>query len=176
MILPIKRLRQFAVARVIMGCLAASNAAAQSLPEPPARPPVAASAAATYQDIEATLGLVPGFFKAFPQAGIAGGWAEFKNLQVSENTLLTPKVKQLIGLAVSAQVPCSYCVYFHTAVARAYGATDGEIQEAVALAAITRHWSTVLNGMAVDLPTFKHEIDTSLKMAADKAKKAEVKK
>ena len=77
----------------------------------------------------------------------------------------------MIGLAVSAQVPCSYCGYFHTAVARAYGATDDEIKEAVALAAISRHWSTVLNGMAADLPTFKREIDTSLRLAADKAQK-----
>jgi AhpD family alkylhydroperoxidase len=129
------------------------------------------AASATYKDIESTLGLVPGFFKAFPEAGIAGGWAEFKTVQVSDQTALPPKVKQLIGLAVSAQVPCTYCVYFHTAVARAYGATEDEIKEAVALAAISRHWSTVLNGMAIDLPTFKKEIDTSLKMAADKAPK-----
>ncbi len=129
------------------------------------------SPGATYRDIEATLGIVPGFFKAFPEIGIAGGWAEFKAIQVSEQTALTPKVKQLIGLAVSAQVPCSYCVYFHTAVARAYGATDDEIKEAVALAAISRHWSTVLNGMAIDLPTFKSEVDTSLRMAAEKAPK-----
>ncbi|HTD06734.1 carboxymuconolactone decarboxylase family protein [Undibacterium sp.] len=169
MILPVKRLRQFAIARAVAGFLAASNAAAQTLPDVQNPQAAQASATATYQDIEATLGLVPGFFKAFPQAGIAGSWAEFKNVQLSENTLLTPKVKQLIGLAVSAQVPCSYCVYFHTAVARAYGATDGEIQEAVALAAISRHWSTVLNGMAVDLPTFKREIDASLRMGADKA-------
>lgn len=169
MILPVKRLRQFAIARAVAGILAASNAAAQTVPEAQNPQAVPAGAAAAYQDIEATLGLVPGFFKVFPQAGIAGSWAEFKNLQVSENTFLTPKVKQLIGLAVAAQVPCSYCVYFHTAVARAYGANDGEIQEAVALAAISRHWSTVLNGMAVDLPTFKREIDTSLRMTADKA-------
>jgi AhpD family alkylhydroperoxidase len=127
------------------------------------------SAAATYQDIDATLGLVPGFFKAFPEAGIAGAWSEFKSVQASEHTALSPKIKQLIGLAVSAQVPCSYCVYFHTAVAKAYGATEDEIKEAVALAAISRHWSTVLNGMAIDLPTFQREIDTSLRLAAEKA-------
>ncbi len=127
------------------------------------------AATATYRDIEATLGVVPGFFKAFPDAGIPGAWAEFKAVQGSEQTAIAPKLKQLIGLAVSAQVPCSYCVYFHTAVAKAYGATDEEIQEAVALAAISRHWSTVLNGMAIDLSTFKREIDTSLRMAAEKA-------
>ena len=127
------------------------------------------AAEATYKDIEATLGLVPSFFKAFPEAGIPGAWDEFKQVQGSDTTALPPKVKQLIGLAVSAQVPCAYCIYFHTAVAKAYGASDEEIKEAVALAAITRHWSTVLNGMQVDLPTFKKEIDTSLAMAAKKS-------
>jgi AhpD family alkylhydroperoxidase len=130
-----------------------------------------AAAASTYRDIDASLGLVPGFFKAFPEAGIAGGWAEFKNLQMSETTALSPRIKQLIGLAVSAQVPCSYCVYFHTAVAKAYGASDDEIKEAVAMAAISRHWSTVLNGMAIDLPTFKQEVDASLRIAAERGAK-----
>ena len=30
------------------------------------------SAQSTYRDIEQTLGTVPGFFKAFPESGIAG--------------------------------------------------------------------------------------------------------
>jgi AhpD family alkylhydroperoxidase len=128
-------------------------------------------AAAAYKDMEATLGMVPGFFKAFPEAGIAGAWAEFKTVQLSTATKLDSKTKQLIGLAVSAQIPCAYCIYFHTAVAKANGATDEEIREAVAMAAITRHWSTVLNGMEVDLPTFKAETDAVLKLAAEKAKK-----
>ena len=91
------------------------------------------AAEATYRDIQATLGVVPSFFRAFPEAGLPGAWASFKNVQVNENTTLSPKVKQLIGLAVSAQVPCTYCVYFHTEVAKAYGATPEEIKEAVAL-------------------------------------------
>lgn len=137
-----------------------------------ARPAAAGPAVAdTYRDIEATLGLVPGFFRAYPEAGLPGAWADFKNVQVSERTALPPKVKQLIGLAVSAQVPCSYCVYFHTQVAKAYGATPDEIKEAVALAGISRHWSTVLNGMAIDMAAFRGEVDTSLRMAAEKAAK-----
>jgi AhpD family alkylhydroperoxidase len=125
----------------------------------------------TYRDIQATLGIVPGFFRAYPEAGLPGAWASFKQVQVNENTALNPKVKQLIGLAVAAQVPCAYCVYFHTEVAKAYGATPDEIKEAVALAAISRHWSTVLNGMAIDMATFKKEVDTSLRIAADRAAK-----
>jgi AhpD family alkylhydroperoxidase len=72
----------------------------------------------------------------------------------------------------SAQIPCSYCVYFHTAAAKLNGATDEEIREAVAMSAIVRHWSTVLNGMQVDLAGFKRETDTVLRLAADKSKAA----
>ena len=129
------------------------------------------AAEATYRDIQATLGVVPGFFRAFPEAGLPGAWESFKQVQVSESTALDPKVKQLIGLAVSAQIPCSYCIYFHTEVAKAYGASPEEIKEAVALAAISRHWSTVLNGMSIDMASFRSEVDTSLRMAAGRAAK-----
>lgn len=130
------------------------------------------SAQAAYGEIKQTLGLVPGFFKMFPEAGIAGAWNEFKTVQLNPKTALSPKMKELIGLAVAAQVPCHYCVYFHTAAAKANGATDEEVKEAVAMAAITRHWSTVLNGMQVDYSSFKAETDTVLRLAGEKAKSA----
>ena len=129
-----------------------------------------ASAQAAYADIQKTLGSVPGFFKAFPESGIAGAWAEFKSVQLNPKTKLDAKTKELIGLAVAAQIPCQYCIYFHTAVAKANGATDQEIGEAVAMAAIARHWSTVLNGMQIDLATFKGETDAVLRAAGEKAK------
>jgi AhpD family alkylhydroperoxidase len=128
------------------------------------------SAQATYRDIEKTLGTVPGFFKQFPEAGIAGAWAEFKSVQLNPHTKLDGKTKELIGLGLAAQIPCHYCVYFHTQAAKANGATDEEIREAVAMAAIVRHWSTVLNGMQVDLDGFKREVDTVLRLAGEKAK------
>ena len=124
---------------------------------------------AAYRDIEATLGTVPTFFKLFPEEGIAGAWAEFKTVQLNPNSALSGKEKELIGLAVAAQIPCTYCIYFHTAAAKANGATDAEVREAVAMAAITRHWSTVLNGMQADLPTFRSETDTVLRLAAERA-------
>jgi AhpD family alkylhydroperoxidase len=116
------------------------------------------SAKATYQDIQKTLGLVPTFFKAFPEEGIAAAWNELKTLQLNPQTALSGKTKELIGLAVAAQVPCRYCIYFHTQVARADGASDAELKDAIAMAAITRHWSTVLNGMQIDLGEFKQEL------------------
>jgi AhpD family alkylhydroperoxidase len=156
-------IRKFALAiATIASAVACGSAAAQDSRK---------AAEDTYRDIQATLGVVPGFFRAFPEAGLPGAWSSFKQVQVSENSALTPKVKQLIGLAVSAQVPCTYCVYFHTEVAKAYGATPDEIKEAVALAAISRHWSTVLNGNAIDMTAFRKEVDTSLRIAAERAAK-----
>ena len=131
-----------------------------------------AGAQAAYRDIEQTLGSVPTFFKLFPEVGIAGAWAEFKSVQLNPATKLDGKTKELIGLAVAAQIPCSYCIYFHTAAAKLNGASDEDIREAVAMAAITRHWSTVLNGMQVDLASFKSDTDAVLKLAAEKAKKS----
>jgi AhpD family alkylhydroperoxidase len=126
-------------------------------------------ATATYQDIEATLSQVPTMLKVFPEVGIAGAWTEFKSVELNPNTALDDKTKELIGLAVASQVPCHYCIYFHTAAAKANGASDAEISEAVAMAAIVRHWSTVLNGNQVDFDMFKAETDEMLARAAAKA-------
>lgn len=132
-----------------------------------------ASADAAYKDIEATLGFVPGFFKQFPEAGIGGAWAEFKTVQLNPHTELNGKTKELIGLAVAAQIPCQYCIYFHTAAAKANGATDEEVREAVAMSSIVRHWSTMLNGMQVDMGDFKQDVDHAMALAAEKAKTAD---
>jgi AhpD family alkylhydroperoxidase len=152
------------------------TAAAASLCVTLSAPAVAddTAAQATYRDIEQTLGLMPSFFKAFPEAGIAGAWTEFKSIQLNPKTSLDGKTKELIGLAVSAQIPCQYCVYFHTAAAKANGASEEEIREAVAMAAIVRHWSTVLNGMQTDLSQFKQETDEVLRLAGEKAKAAKM--
>ncbi|HEX9469310.1 MAG TPA: carboxymuconolactone decarboxylase family protein [Bradyrhizobium sp.] len=157
------------VANIIAAAMMAASLAALVVLARPASGQDAGGQA-TYRDIEQTLGIVPTFFKLFPESGIAGAWAEFKSVQLNPKTKLDGKTKELIGLAVAAQIPCHYCVYFHTSVARANGASDEEIREAVAMAAISRHWSTVLNGMQVDFETFKKETDTVLKLASDKAR------
>ena len=77
-----------------------------------------------------------------------------------ENAAIDPKTMQLIQLGVAAQIPCTYCIYYHTRAATAAGATDNEIRAAIAAAADTRMWSTALNGMAYDLDAFKEEVDS----------------
>ena len=59
---------------------------------------------------------------------------------------LDGKTKQLIALGVAAQIPCTYCVFAHTKFAKAAGATDDQIKEAIATAALVRFNSTMLNG------------------------------
>ncbi len=112
---------------------------------------------ATLDDIRQTFGVVPSFAKNFPEAGLPAAWAEMKAVRLSPDTALSGKEKELIGLAVAAQIPCDYCVHFHTEAAKLHGATEAEIKEAIAIAAITRHWSTVLNGAQLDREDFRKE-------------------
>jgi len=132
-------------------------------------------AKATYQDIKQTLGLVPTFFKAFPQEGIGPAWDELKSVQLNPNTALSTKQKELIGLAVAAQIPCRYCIYFHTQVATQLGgASRGEVADAIAMSALTRHWSTVLNGNQIDLGEFKTELGKVLDYVKSGKSKSDV--
>jgi len=115
------------------------------------------SAERAYQDIEATLGIVPSHFKAYPPSAVAGAWEMTKGLLMGEGNTLEPKVKSLIAVAVAAQIPCQYCVWLETKSAKAAGASDAEVSEAVAQAAYVRHWSTVIHGSQIDFSTFKAE-------------------
>ena len=84
-------------------------------------------AASAYKDIENTFGSVPTFMRRFPEVAIAPAWREFKAVQLSKTTELPIKEKELIGLAVASQIPCTYCIVFHTEIAKMNGATDEEI-------------------------------------------------
>ena len=111
----------------------------------------------TYKDVEATLGVVPTHIKRYPQSAVGGAWEMTKGLLFDEGNSLEPKVKSLIGLAVAAQIPCQYCIWLETKFAKAQGATDAEVSEAVAQAAYVRMWSTVINGLQIPMETFKAE-------------------
>ena len=116
------------------------------------------AAAAARADIGKTLGFVPQFFLKFPEEVLPGAWEEMKTLQLNPGTALQGRTKELIGLAVAAQIPCRYCIYAHTEFAKLNGASETEVGEAVAMAGLTRHWSTVLNGIQTDETKFRGEI------------------
>ena len=130
-------------------------------PKPAAEP--ITDAASAYRDIERTFGTVPSFLKAFPVLAIGPAWREIKDLELSQATQLDGKTKELIGLAVAAQIPCRFCVSFHSEAARMNGASDDELKEAVAIAALSRHWATIITGSLVDEPQFRREVDQRIR-------------
>jgi AhpD family alkylhydroperoxidase len=111
------------------------------------------------QDIEETLGLVPEFFKRVPDYLLPTEWASFKSLQLSDQTAIPNKYKEMIGLAVSGATRCRYCCYFHTEAARLFGATEEEITETALIAKNTMGWSTYLNTLQFDYDEFVAEFD-----------------
>ncbi len=138
-----------ASAAMFLGAFAAAAGAAEAPTSP---------YATTKADIQKTLGFVPQFFEALPAVALPGVWEEMKELQMNPKTALSGKSKELIGLGVAAQIPCQYCIEAHTEFATINGACGAELGEAVAMAAITRHWSTVLNGNQTDETKFRSEI------------------
>jgi AhpD family alkylhydroperoxidase len=109
-------------------------------------------------DIRETLGLVPSFWAAVPDALMESEWTSFKAIELAE-TIIPNKYKELIGVAVSGATRCRYCAYFHAEAARLFGATEEEIAEASLMAKHTMGWSTYLNAMQFDYDEFVAELD-----------------
>lgn len=98
--------------------------------------------------------------QTFPAKALKSALAE--DQEIEGPGALDVKTKALIGLAVAAQIPCQYCVYYHTKIAKAHGATDAQIKEAIAEASLTRKWSTVLNGSDYDMQSFRKQVNVML--------------
>jgi AhpD family alkylhydroperoxidase len=102
----------------------------------------------------------PEFMKQiYPEQGLKPAWEEFQAV-MNPKGALDGKTKELFGLAVAAQIPCEYCIYYHTKAAKADGATDAQIKEALASAALVREWSTMLNGSSYDRQKFQQQVDS----------------
>jgi AhpD family alkylhydroperoxidase len=125
----------------------------------------------TLAEIQGAFGFVPDFVKNVPEVLLPSFWGGVTGLEMNPATKLDGKTKELIGLAVAAQIPCEYCVYFHTEAARLNGATDEEIKEAVGMAGLTRMGSTILNGNQTDKAQFKRDIQRIVEGAKAHAKK-----
>jgi AhpD family alkylhydroperoxidase len=129
-------------------------------------------AASAYRDIERTFGSVPSFIGAFPVVAIAPAWRELKDLELNQATQLDGRTKELIGLAVAAQIPCRFCVALHAELARMNGASDDELKEAVAMAALSRQWATILAGSLEDDAQVRRAIDQLVRALRDKKRAA----
>jgi AhpD family alkylhydroperoxidase len=119
-----------------------------------------------YKEMEELFGLVPSFLKTIPDSTIEQEWELFKKIQVEQGAIPN-KYRELIGLGLSAVSKCRYCTLYHTEMAKLFGATDREIEEAVHYAKSSAGWSAYLNGMQVDYEQFKDE----LRLAGEHARK-----
>lgn len=123
----------------------------------------------TKKEIETEFGIFPTLFAVYPKEALTGAWENWKQIN-GPKSMIPPKYRELLQLSVSSQIPCDYCVYFHTESAKAYGATEEEIKEAVAHGAQTRHWSMILQGNQVDFEEFKTELNDMMKHMSEKSK------
>jgi AhpD family alkylhydroperoxidase len=107
-------------------------------------------------EMKAMMGSVPVMFEKMPMQVRVSAWELFKSIN-NPKTAIPSKYGELIGLAVAAQIPCEYCIIAHTTLAKLFGATDEEVEEALTKGAETRFLSTVLNGSLVDIESFKSD-------------------
>jgi AhpD family alkylhydroperoxidase len=142
------------VIAAVCGIIFASDTARAADPTP---------SEAALAEMKKMFGGVPAEMQVYPESARAAGWAMMKSTDLNKNTALPSKTRELIGLAVAAQIPCQYCIYYHAKAAKAAGASDEEIREAVHQASLTRHWSTVLYGNQYDFIVYKSETDAAFK-------------
>ena len=113
-------------------------------------------------EMKAMMGSVPVMFEKMPMEVRVSAWELFKSIN-NPKTAIPSKYGELIGLAVAAQIPCEYCIIAHTTLAKLFGATDEEVEEAITKGAETRFLSTVLNGSLVDIESFKSDWNKTIK-------------
>lgn len=94
----------------------------------------------------------------YPDSMVRGAWVWMNDVEDGEGAI-DPKTMQLIGLAVAAQIPCQYCIYYHRKAALALGASEQEVAEAAAIAGYVRNWSTVLYGTGANLESYQQIVD-----------------
>lgn len=111
-----------------------------------------------YEDIEQMFGIVPSFMRNVPESTVELEWNLFKKVAIEESKIPS-KYKELMGLAIASVTKCKYCTYFHTELAKLFGATDEEIEETVHFAKNTAGWSAYINGLQIDYDEFKNETD-----------------
>lgn len=112
----------------------------------------------TVQEMEETLGQIPGFMEIIAEPASDHSWGIFRDLELSE-TDLSPREKALIGVSAAAAMQCPYCTYFHKEEARFADVSDAELEETVTLAGVTRYFSTVLHGNEYEHDEFVTETD-----------------
>jgi AhpD family alkylhydroperoxidase len=110
----------------------------------------------TLEDIKKTMGFVPDFFKALPEDVLVNDWELMKKYQYGDSAI-PPKYREMIGLAIAANLKCPYCQLMHLSMAKGRGATDEELAELTFLASYTSRWSAMIHAQNYDMEKFRDE-------------------
>ena len=82
-------------------------------------------------------------------------WNSLKDVRVAPGEL-SPLVKELIYVAVSATNGCTYCVHSHTAQAKAKGMTDAMYQELLSVVGMANETNALVQALQVPVdPAFQ---------------------
>jgi AhpD family alkylhydroperoxidase len=118
--------------------------------KPPENPEADPRVKAVFDDIRETRGsdFINNVWRylAFDPALLEEVWRDVRDLMAKE-TLLDPKVKEMIYVAVSIANNCDYCVHSHTAAAKAKGMSDGEHAELLRIVSTAARTNHILNGL-----------------------------
>lgn len=112
----------------------------------------------TLKDIETSLGVVPDFMKALPADVLIADWPLMKKYVLGESKI-PGKYREMIALAVAANLKCPYCELFHTGAAKMHGVSDDELKEVYFLASFTTRWSAMIHAQHYDYKKFAEEFD-----------------
>ncbi len=113
--------------------------------------------AVVYQDIKATkqIDFIPNFWKviAVNPDLLEQVWGQLKTLMhpeaVGRQSNLTPAIREMIAVAVSATNGCSYCVNSHTAILKKHGINEETIGEVLAIAGLFNQTNSLADGFQV---------------------------
>lgn len=68
------------------------------------------------------------------------------------------KYREVIGLAVAADIKCPYRFLMHMTMATGYGARDKEIAEVAVVASYAARWSVMVHALQYNYDTFVKEV------------------
>ena len=107
---------------------------------------------AVYDDIMATrkTDWINNFWKVLAShpPTLARLWQDVKRVMAAEGAL-DPLVKEMLYIAVSVTNNCDYCIYSHTAAARAKGMTDQMFGELLAVVGLANQTNALANGYRI---------------------------
>jgi AhpD family alkylhydroperoxidase len=109
------------------------------------------------REIKETLGTVPAVLDWVPDEILEAEWRLLRRSFVDES-LIPPRYRALMGVAVAAALRCPSSIRMHTALARAQGASEAELAEAVHHAAFVAGWSTRVSGFELGAAVLEAEV------------------